>query len=73
MTHDNGTERAVTDPERLYPVPTIGEALPELREIVASKSVRAVLGGLPVDLFSASAIVSVHDALGETREPRSSP
>jgi hypothetical protein len=66
VTEDDAIDRVVTDPERLYPVTTIGEALPAPREIVESKSVHSVPGGLAVDLFTASAIVSVHDALGDT-------
>lgn len=58
----------MSDDETLYPVPTVGESLPALRRIVDTKSMHRVPGGLQVDLFSASAIVGVYDALGpETR------
>lgn len=54
---------------REYPVPTVGESLDVLREIVETKSMLRVPGGLPVDLFSASAIVAVYDRLSvEARE-----
>lgn len=59
------------DEGKLYPVPTIGEAMPALREIVEQKTMlESVPGGLPVDLFSASAIVSVYDALGPEARTR---
>jgi hypothetical protein len=51
---DNGKE---------YPVPTIGESISTLRTIVETCSMHRLPGGLPCDLFSASAIVSVYDAL----------
>jgi hypothetical protein len=47
-----------------YPVPTIGESIETLRKIVDTSSMHRLPGGLPCDLFSASAIVVIYDALG---------
>lgn len=55
----------VPDDNREYPVPTIGESIETLRKIVATCSMHRLPGGLQCDLFTASAIVGVYDALGE--------
>ncbi len=56
--------------QREYPVPTIGESMETLRLIVGTQSMHRLPGGLQCDLFSASAIVSVHDALGPEARAR---
>ncbi len=69
MAHDDAGYDDNFDDGKEYPVPTIGEAIDTLRLIVETKSMHRLPGGLPCDLFSASAIVSVYDALGpEARE-----
>ncbi len=51
--------------EKEYPVPSIGESIETLRKIVDTGSMLRLPGGLQCDLFSASAIVQVYDALSE--------
>ena len=74
MTKNNVTENIDTltgeDTTRTYRVPSVAEALPALRQIVETKSHADVPGGLPVDLLTASAIVTVYDRVRQIHKDR---
>ena len=59
-----------TTTEKLVPVPAVGECIGALRAITEHKHHGELPGGLLVDLLTASAIVSVYDAVNARNRDR---